>query len=214
MIRTTTILASTLALLATSACAARSYPYYLIAPRPKKSPAMEEKSTLLRPMGYGSTTVMKVRWNDGKTLTEVQIPLLASGQRVLVEHGKKPDDLKTVPTTRLIPPPPTLADEVLVDAYRKRGLAIDTDAPDVSITRARELMNKALADGNYALALEWVTMVLARYKSHPEFMRAKASILLLMGEREKAIEIYEAVEEIETDPAVRKKLEELQREAP
>ena len=57
-------------------------------------------------------------------------------------------------------------------------------------------------------------LMLARYPSHPEFMRAQASILLLMGERDKAIEIYEAVEEIESDPAVRKKLEELQKEAP
>ena len=53
-------------------------------------------------------------------------------------------------------------------------------------------------------------LVLARYKSHPEFLRAKASILLLLGEREKAIKIYEDVEEIESDPNVRKKLEELQ----
>ena len=54
-------------------------------------------------------------------------------------------------------------------------------------------------------------MVLARYPSHPEFMRAKGSILFLLGEREKAIEVYEAVEEIETDPQVRQMLEELRK---
>jgi rubrerythrin len=32
---------------------------------------------------------------------------------------------------------------------------------------------------------------------------------LLLGEKDKAIEIYEQAEEIESDPAVRKKLEEL-----
>ena len=53
-----------------------------------------------------------------------------------------------------------------------------------------------------------------RYKSHPEFLRAKASLLLMMGEREKAIEIYEQVESIESDPNVRKKLEELQKQQP
>ena len=58
--------------------------------------------------------------------------------------------------------------------------------------------------------LEWCELVLARYPSHPETLRAKGSILLMLGEREKAIEVYETVEEIETDPAVRKKLEELQ----
>jgi rubrerythrin len=35
---------------------------------------------------------------------------------------------------------------------------------------------------------------------------------LLLGEKEKAIEIYEQAEEIESDPAVRKKLEELSSE--
>ena len=34
----------------------------------------------------------------------------------------------------------------------------------------------------------------------------------MLGERDQAIEVWEAVEEIESDPVVRKKLEELQRE--
>jgi tetratricopeptide (TPR) repeat protein len=80
----------------------------------------------------------------------------------------------------------------------------------VSILRARENVQAAVKGGNFAVALEWVEMVLARYPSHPEFLRAKASILLMMGEKTKAIEIYEQAEEIESDPAVRKKLEELQ----
>ena len=184
----------------------------MIAPAPKKSKALEEEGTLVRPLAFGSTTVMKVRWNDGKTLTEVHIPMLATGQRILVEHGAKPDGVETIPPTRLVPPPPTLADEVLIQAYRERGLAIDEEAAAVSISRARTNMNQALEAGNYQLALEWAALVLARYKSHPEFLRAKASILLLMGERDKAIEIYEQAEEIESDPAVRKKLEELQKE--
>ena len=200
-------------LLFASGCAARSYTHYLIAPAPKKSKAMDEEGTLLRPLAFGSTTYMKVRWNDGETMTEVQIPMLASGQRIVVEHGSKPDGVKTVPASKLVAPPPTPADETLVDAYRERGLAVDEGAPPVSIVRARGLMNEATAAGNYALALEWAQMVLGRYPSHPEFLRAKASILLLMGERDKAIEIYEQAEEIESDPAVRKKLEELQKQA-
>ena len=82
----------------------------------------------------------------------------------------------------------------------------------MSITRARTLMQEAVKGGNYTLALEWCETVLQRYKSHPEFLRAKASLLLMMGERDKAIEIYEQVEAIESDPDVRKKLEELQRQ--
>ncbi len=194
------------------ACAARNYTYYLVEPPAPKHQALKEEGTLIRPFGFGSTTVMKMRWNDGKTITEVDVPMLASGQRIVVEHGAGSKDVKTIPQTRLVPPPPTRADDALVEAYRQRGLRIDDSAPEVSITRARALMQEATKAGNYALALEWAETVLQRYKSHPEFLRAKASLLLMMGEREKAIEVYEQVESIESDPAVRKKLEELQKQ--
>ena len=199
------------AALALWACSARSYTHYLIEPAPKKSPALAEEGTLLRPFGFGSTTVMKVTWNDGNLLTEVQIPMLASGQRIIVEHGETSDEVKTIPATRLVPPMPSIADKSLVEAYRARGLRVNPDTPDVSITRSRSLMESALKDGNYQLALEWCEMVLARYPSQPGFLRAKGSILLLMGEREKAIEVYEAVEEIESDPQVREMLETLRK---
>jgi tetratricopeptide (TPR) repeat protein len=75
-------------------------------------------------------------------------------------------------------------------------------------------MQAALAAGNYQLALEWCALVLARYPSHPETLRAKGSILLLLGEREKAIEVYEESEEIESEASVREKLEELQSQEP
>jgi tetratricopeptide (TPR) repeat protein len=118
--------------------------------------------------------------------------------------------VKTVPASRIVPPPPTPADAALVDAYRQRGLRIDESQAEVSIVKARGALQDAIKQGNYALALEWVELVLARYPSHPEFLRAKASILLMMGERQKAIQIYEAAEAVESDPAVRQKLDELQ----
>jgi tetratricopeptide (TPR) repeat protein len=195
-----------------SACAARNYTYYLIDPPPQKNPALREDGTLLRPFAFGSTTVMKVRWNDGNLMTEVDVPMLATGQRIVIEHGAGASNVKTIPATRVVPPPPTRADTALIEAYRERGLAIDESAPEVSITRARTLMQDAIKAGDYQLALEWCEAVLARYRSHPEFLRAKASVLLLMGEREKAIQIYEQAEEVESDPGVRKKLEELQRQ--
>lgn len=192
-------------------CAARNYTHYLIEPAPATNPVLEEEEgTQLRPMAFGSTTAMKVSWNDGTMITEVEIPLLASGQRVVVEHSKSPG-VETIPATRLVPPPPSAADKTLEEAYRDRGLRVNADAPEVSISGARTRMQEALASGNYQLALEWCELVLARYPSHPETLRAKGSILLMLGERDKAIEVYEAVEEIESDPAVRKKLEELQR---
>jgi len=156
--------------------------------------------------------VMKVRWNDGDVITEVDIPMLSTGQRIVIEHGAGSGEVKTIPASRVVPPPPTKADDTLVEAYRARGLRIDEGAPEVSLTRARTLMQDSTRGGNYHLALEWCETVLQRYPSHPEFLRAKASLLLMMGERDKAVEIYEAAEAIESDPAVRKKLEELQRQ--
>lgn len=202
------VAACLLALLA--ACSARNYTEYLVEPAPEKNPALEEEEgTLARPFGFGSTTVMKVAWNDGETLTEVQIPMLQSGQRIIIEHAATPEAVKTLPATRIVPPPPTIADTALVEAYRARGLRVNPDAPDVSITRARTELQAATKAGNIQLALEWAEMVLARYPSHPEFMRAKGSLLYLMGERQKAIEVYEAVEEIESDAQVRQMLEKL-----
>ena len=196
-----------------NACAARNYTYYLIAPAPQKHTALQEEGTLLSPMAFGSTTVMKVRWNDGTTITEVDVPMLTTGQRVVIEHGAGSNSIKTIPETRVVPPPPSRADTALIEAYRARGLQIDESAPEVSIARVRTLMQEAIKGGNYHVALEWCETVLQRYKSHPEFLRAKASILLMMGERDKAIEIYEQAESVESDPSVRKKIEELQRQA-
>lgn len=202
-----------LLLLAVVGCASRSYTHYLIEPAPRTNPALEEpEGTQLRPFAFGSTTAMQVRWNDGNVITEVQIPMLASGQRIVIEHSASATDVETIPASRIVPPPPTAADQTLDDAYRDRGLRVNPDAPEVSITRARTLMQDALADGSYQLALEWCSLILARYPSHPETLRAQGSILLLLGEREKAIEVYEQVEEIESDPAVRAKLEELRRQ--
>ncbi len=194
-----------------SGCAMHNYTHYLIEPAPEANPLLEEEDgTQLRPLGFGSTTVMKVRWNDGDTITEVEIPMLASGQRIVIEHTPDETGVETIPATRIVPPPPTLADQTLDEAYRERGLRVDTDAPEVSLTAGRTEMQRAIESGNYQLALEWCELILARYPSHPETLRAKGSVLLLMGERDKAIEVWEAVEEIESDPAVRRKLEELQ----
>ena len=195
-----------------SGCAAHNYTYFLVDPTPARHPALKEEGTLARPFGFGSTTVMKVRWNDGNLITEVDVPVMASGQRIVIEHGAGSSEVKTIPTMRVVPPSPTPADTSLIEAYRSRGLRINEDAPEVSIIKSRTEMQEAIKSGNYQIALEWAETVLQRYKSHPEFLRAKASLLLMMGERDKAIEIYEQVEAIESDPAVRKKLEELQRQ--
>lgn len=197
-----------------AACAPRNYTYYLIDPPAKKLATLKEDGALIRPFGFGSTTVMKVRWNDGKTMTEIDVPMLATGQRIVIEHGAGSSEVKTIPVSHVVPPPPGPADATLIEAYRARGLKVDESAPEVSLSRVRSLMQEATRAGNYPLALEWCQTVLQRYKSHPEFLRAKASLLLMMSERDKAIEVYEQAEAIESDPAVRKKLEELQKKQP
>jgi len=197
-------------LVADIGCATRNYTYYLVEPERPEHPSLKDEDTLQRPFVLGSSTVMKVRWNDGDVLTEVDVPMLSSGQRIVIEHGESNTGVKTIPASRIVPPPPGPADATLVEAYRARGLRIDEGAADVSIVRARGAVQEAIRGGNYALALEWVGLVLSRYPSHPEFLRAQASILLMMGERAKAIQIYEKAETIESDPAVRAKLDELQ----
>ena len=191
-------------------CAARNYTYYLVEPEAAEHPTLKDEDTLQRPFALGTNTVMKVRWNNGDVITEVDVPMVSTGQRIVIEHSGQAAGIKTLPATRLVPPPPTPADRALVEAYRARGLRIDEGTPDVSLVRSRAGVQESIKGGTYALALEWVELVLARYPSHPEFLRAKASILLMMGEKQQAITIYEKAETIESDPAVRQKLDELQ----
>lgn len=209
-----TAIAAALGVTAVSTCATRNYTYYLIDPEPQQHQTLEAQDNMQRPFAFGTSTVMRVSWNDGDVLTQVDVPMLSSGQRIVVEHARAGAGVQTIPATRLVAPPPTPADKSLVEAYRARGLRVDESAPDVSVVRARERVQEALKDGNFSVALEWVELVLARFPSHPEFLRAKASILLMMGEKAKAIEIYEKAESVESDPAVRRKLDELQSTSP
>lgn len=192
-------------------CASRTYTHYLLDEAIETNDAFKEGGTPLRPYAYGATSVMKVRWNDGGVFTEVDVPLFGSGQRVVVQHGKAEGGGASKAPAKLVPPPPSGADGSLSEAYRERGLKENTQAPDVSISRSKVQLQDALRTGNYAVALETCETVLARYPSHPDFLRAKGSVLLLMGEREKAIETYEKAEEVESDAAVKRKLEELRK---
>ena len=197
-------------ILVVGGCSTRSYTHYLVEPAPERSEALEdERGTLLQPFTMGSTTALKLRWRQGEQLTELELPLLASGQRIVVEHAEGTTPPERLPATRLVPPAPTLADQTLEAAYRARGLTVDESAATISIGRGRMMMEQALSAGNHQLALEWCALVLARYPSHPDFLRAKGSLLYLIGEREKAIEVYESVEEIESDPQVVEMLERL-----
>ena len=106
-------------------CASRSYTHYLIEPAPSIPAALvEAEGTAVHPLSFGSTTAMRVSWNDGTTLTEVEIPLLASGQRIVVAHAPGQTGVSTMPASPMLAPPPTPADASLDEAYRQRGLAV------------------------------------------------------------------------------------------
>ena len=64
-------------------CAARNYTYYLVEPEPATHPTLKDEDDLQRPFVYGTSTVMKVRWNDGDVITEVDVPMVSSGQRIV-----------------------------------------------------------------------------------------------------------------------------------
>lgn len=198
----------------TGGCASRNYTNFLLDEPVQKNKSLAENGPAIKPETFAGQSVMKVRWNDGRVFTEVDVPLLASGQRIVVEHtGALPDPgaKDAAKTKTVVAPPPGPADKTLADAYRERGLKENPSAPDVSLTRTRPLMQEAIRAGNYTLALEYCEAVLARYPSHPEFLRAKGSILLLVGEKEKAIETWEKAEEVESDPKVKAKLQELRK---
>ena len=200
-----------------NSCAMRNYTYYLVDVPVEKNESLKDDSNAvpLRPAVQASNAVMKVRWNDGVVFTEVDVPMLVSGQNIVIEQGNKGANLasgdKSPAVRGVLLPPPTKADKSLSEAYKERGLKENASAPEISISRAKTLLQDALKSGNYALALDYAESALTRYPSHPDFLRAKGSILLLMGEKEKAIEIYEMSEEIESDPKVKAKLLELRK---
>ena len=100
----------------------------------------------------------------------------------------------------MVPPPSTKADTSLIEAYRARGLRVDETAPDVSIIRAGALMQEAIKGGNYQLALEWCESVLQRYKSHPEFLKAKASLSLMRACLKKGVKSSRGESSIHSKP--------------
>lgn len=220
MFKATTILISkkvwiTFAICVLESCTSRNYTSYLIDEPIAKNSSLKEQGPPIKTNSFAGQSIMKVRWNDGKVFTEIDVPLLNSGQRIVVAHSVPSGSLDHSQSSQtpkgVVVPPPTKADDSLTEAYKDRGLKENIKAPEVSISRTRNLMQDATKAGNYSLALEYCEAVLSRFPSHPEFLRAKGSLLLLVGEKEKAIETYEKAEDIESTPQVKKKLEELQK---
>jgi tetratricopeptide (TPR) repeat protein len=190
----------------------KPYTYYLLDPKVSIPDSLTDQGE--KDISTDTTSndrVVKTRWNDGKTYNEIDIPIIASGQRIIIEHeAKKPDSKNNGPD--IVVPAPSASDtshKVMHNAYLSKGFAENTKSPEVSLSQGRTMLDEAIRARNYALALQIVEKILSRYPSHAEFMRSKGSILLLLGEKSKALETYEAAQDIEFDPSVERKLKEL-----
>ncbi|MBP6218316.1 MAG: hypothetical protein KA436_07000 [Oligoflexales bacterium] len=170
-------------------------------PLSKRETGTEDAPRLISPHN------IKVVYNDGKQSTEVLVPILSSGQRVVIDHRNQ-----AVPTDlRLSPLPPTAADKGLEDAYSKEGKAINRKGKPVSILASHEKI-KSLADsGNYELALQYAEQVLERYPNHVQTLRAKGSLLLKIGELKASLEAYSKSQELEFDKRVADQIKKIEK---
>ena len=150
---------------------------------------------------------VKVVYNDGARTTEVLIPVLTSGQQIVIDHqGKKrPQSLAVVPI------PPTPADKEIENSYLQNGQQIDTSAAPVSIVRTQEKIRELVKDGNFGLALEYAEQLLKRYPNHTKSLRTKGSLLLKLGENAAALEAYQKSQEIEFDARVEEIIKQLEK---
>ncbi len=170
-------------------------------PLPDREKGTPDKPAMLSPYN------VKVVYNDGSTMTEVMIPILSSGQQILVDNKSK----DAAPALSLVPLPPTAADKSAEDAYLSSGQPVQAKAPTTSIVRTHEMIRKLVRDGNFALALQYADQLLAKYPAHVESLRIKGSLLLKIGERAAALEAYRKAEEIEPNRRVAAQIAELER---
>lgn len=200
-------------LMVVSSCSTRPYTNFLIEPEVEVAESMEDsvKTPTIDPRLVGEGKTITMRWNDGQTYSEIDIPLSSAG-RVIIDHKK------AVSTTdrdgpQMVLPTPSRSDTLhlkMHNAYLGLGLVENTKSPTISLSRARALLDDYTNSQNYARALMVSEAVLARYPSHPEFLKAQGSLFLLVGEKDKAIEAYEKSLEIYDDPGVNRKLNELE----
>jgi hypothetical protein len=188
-----------------SGCASgREFWTYVVEPPVEKSLARPE-GTAASP-GVVAPHTINVSYSDGSTATQVQVPVLSSGQQIVIDHKGRPSG----EALHLAPIAPTVADKSIEEAYLKGGKSISQKAAPVSIIKTQATVKKLVKQGNLSLALEYVVQLLQRYPQHVESLRTKGSILLKMGEREGALESYRKAEEIESDPQVRKQIQDLE----
>ena len=153
-----------------------------------------------------SQDVVRVVYSDGTAQTEVFIPVLSSGQQILIDQksSSSPVGISSVPFA------PIAGDKTLEDAYVSGGLTMNGKAPSVSIIKTQEMIRKYLKTGDYSLALQYAEQILAKYPQHVETLRTKGSLLLKMGEKEAALATYLKAQEIEPSSQVNEQINKLE----
>jgi tetratricopeptide (TPR) repeat protein len=192
--------------LSTGCISSRPFWTYVVDNNVEKGLPQRETGKIDAPMPDPRQQI-RVVYSDGSSQTEVFVPVLASGQQIIIDQksGASPAGLPMVPFA------PTPADKTLEDAYLQAGNSINSKGAPVSIVKSQEMIRKFVKSGEYAVALQYADQVLNRYPNHVETLRTKGSLLLKMGEREAAIETYRKAEEVESSPRVREILEGLER---
>ncbi len=184
----------------------REFWTYVVEP-PVEKPLQREKGTQAAP-GVVTPHAIKIAYSDGSTSTEVQVPVLTSGQIILIDHKGRPADKALA----LSPLPMTEADKPLDDAYVKSGKTIAPKTAAVSIVKSHAMVKNLVKQGNFSLALEYIDQLLQKYPQHVESLKTKGSLLLKMGEKEAALDAYQKAQDLQPDPQVEKQIQILEQE--
>ena len=182
----------------------REFWTYVVEP-PVEKPLAREKGSAIGQAE--SPHVVRVAYSDGSTSTEVQIPVVSTGQSVVVDQKGRP----ARDAINLAPLAPGAADKSLDEGYTRSGKAISAKAPPVSLSKSQAMVKKLVKQGNLSLALEYLEQVLQRYPQHAESLRAKGSVLLRMGEREAALQAYRKAQDSEPNPLVGEQIKALEK---
>ncbi len=145
---------------------------------------------------------VKVVYNDGKSTTEVLIPILSSGQQIVLDHNA------SVPNQGIdvMVPPPSDVDEDIENSYIVQGYPINKNSKPISIIATQQIIKEHVRKGNFGLALQYVNQILKRYPKHPQSLRTKGSLLLKIGEREAALKTYYEAQDVEPSRKVEKQI--------
>lgn len=192
--------------LVSSCISSRAFWTYVVDDKVEKDLPKRESGKIDAPMPEQRQQI-RVVYSDGASQTEVFVPVIASGQQVLIDQKTS----QPASGLAIVPFAPTAADKTLDDAYVEAGHPINSKAAPVSIVKTTEMIRKYIRSGDLAIALQYADQLLSRYPNHVETLRTKGSLLLKMGERDAAIETYRKAEEIEPNPRVREILQGLER---